>query len=257
MAEKPINDLIKFQRIIKELEDLEQALGHKVDSFSVESAEKSLALVRIFKGLTQEEWLGIMEQSSINPSWMCLSLNGKKFTTLHHMLKTIEELSLARDRDPLTGLNNRGFFQRVLEREMQKSFKYKMPLTLAIMDVDDFKLINDTYGHVCGDEVLKSLSGILSREVRGGDYAARIGGEEFALILPGTGKIKSKPLLERILKSIRQSMVCCSVGNEQIAYTVSIGSATYRGKTRLQLEDFLSQADKENSIRSSLTVKTH
>ncbi|MFO7726700.1 MAG: GGDEF domain-containing protein [Desulfonatronovibrio sp.] len=235
----------QIHKLMQELRLLEKSLHDHAAVSESPVTDKSVALVKIFKGLTEERMRSIISENQIDPSWMPLSLNGQKFNTVLKLLDTIENLSLARDRDSLTGLYNRGFFQRVLEREMEKSYTYKVPLTLAMMDIDDFKVINDTHGHVCGDEVLKKLADILMSQIRSGDYVARFGGEEFALILPGTSKINALPLLERILKKVSQDFVSCSVNNEKIYYTLSIGSATYRGRAVLRPEELLSQADRE------------
>ncbi len=250
-------DREESQRIVEELHDLEQFIAANTDWDK--SKDNSLALLKVFKGLGEEDWKGISSRFNVDSSWLSFSLDGKKFSTLIKLLETISNLSLAKDRDPLTGLNNRGFFQRVLSREMEKSFSYKVPLTLAVMDIDDFKVINDTHGHVCGDQVIKDLASILSNEIRSGDYAARIGGEEFALILPGTGKVKSEPLLNRILSVIRNGFSSCSTGKVKIPYTISLGAATYRGKAQLRVEELLAQADKElykvkNSGKNSLKI---
>lgn len=257
MDEHIIKNQEESQKIIEELHDLEQYIAANTDWDK--SNDNAMALLKVFKGLKEEDWKDISSRFSVDPSWLSFSLNDKKFSTLLKLLETISHLSLAKDRDPLTGLNNRGFFQRVLSREMEKSHSYKVPLTLVIMDIDDFKVINDTHGHVCGDEVIKDLASILSNEIRSGDYAARIGGEEFALILPGTGKVKSEPLLRRILSVIRKSYSSCSTGQDKIPFTVSIGAATYRGKAQLRVEELLAQADRQlyqvkNSGKNSLKI---
>ncbi len=235
----------KARKILQELQVLEEMFLNSYASDHNASDSNALALVKIFKGINQEEWENMSRQRGIDPGWMPLPVNKEKFSTLLSLASTIENLAKARDIDPLSGLKNRGFFERVLDRELEKSFTYKIPLTLSILDIDDFKKINDQLGHVCGDEVIRHFAAILASGVRGDDHACRIGGEEFALILPGTGMVKSRPLLERLMETVRSSQVPCDSGLRKTAYTVSIGSVTYRGHGKIKPDALLSLADEQ------------
>jgi diguanylate cyclase (GGDEF)-like protein len=107
--------------------------------------------------------------------------------------------------DPLTGLLNRRASYQVLTREMERSTRYKKALSIILLDVDHFKKINDRYGHMTGDEVLKSLSKLIANTIRQADSLGRWGGEEFLLILPETDSESARLSAERICSLIRES----------------------------------------------------
>lgn len=101
-------------------------------------------------------------------------------------------------RDPLTGLYNRRWLDEVLEREIPRAIREKQPLSFCVIDLDHFKSINDTWGHDVGDEVLVALAGLLKNGSRGHDVAARFGGEEFVLVLPGLDSQRAVEVVERL-----------------------------------------------------------
>lgn len=106
--------------------------------------------------------------------------------------------------DPVSGLFNRRYFQERLEEELQRAQRHKTPVALLMIDIDDFKRINDQFGHVAGDTVIKGVSDILRRSVRKFDLCARFGGEEFAIVMPGSGPENSTSVAERIRQRIEQ-----------------------------------------------------
>ncbi len=103
-------------------------------------------------------------------------------------------------RDPLTGLYNRRFFDAALAQNIETARRYSRELSLILFDLDKFKQINDTCGHQAGDEVLKTFALLLQKAARKADIVCRIGGDEFAVILPETGLSNTRKFAERFLK---------------------------------------------------------
>ncbi|HEY0379646.1 MAG TPA: diguanylate cyclase [Pyrinomonadaceae bacterium] len=121
-----------------------------------------------------------------------------------HYLDTCEEAAFT---DHLTSLANRRRFERQLEREVSRTTRYGRPFCLLLLDIDNFKLVNDTYGHEAGDEVIRRLALTLQAGTRGIDLAARIGGEEFAVILPETDFEGGVDVAERLRVAIRETEI--------------------------------------------------
>jgi diguanylate cyclase (GGDEF)-like protein len=107
----------------------------------------------------------------------------------------LEELS---NTDPLTGMSNRRSFDRELQSRFEHSRRYNRPLSAVMVDIDHFKQINDTYGHAVGDSVLRCLANIFSRATRQSDVVARLGGEEFCILLPETPLFEALQFAEKI-----------------------------------------------------------
>ncbi|MFZ2252994.1 MAG: GGDEF domain-containing protein [Minisyncoccia bacterium] len=127
--------------------------------------------------------------------------------------------------DELTNLPNRRSFTETLARAITHARRTQNPLTIALLDVDHFKVINDTYGHGAGDVVLETLAKILEKSVRGEDHVSRIGGEEFAIILIDTDLDFAKEYSGRLLKKIESDLKVVFNPGTTISATVSIGVA--------------------------------
>lgn len=160
------------------------------------------------------------------------------YSALRRMQQTMDSLAHAAGHDDLTGLARRDIFERSLIAEMERARRTKSSVSLAILDIDDFKRINDTYGHVHGDTVLRAFSAILRDGVRTTDLCARFGGEEFALIMPATPMVKAVQLLERLMTAIR------NLNSGSVDVTCSIGLACYKGLGSLHPTKFMEMADK-------------
>jgi diguanylate cyclase (GGDEF)-like protein len=137
--------------------------------------------------------------------------------------KNERELESVSHTDPLTKLPNRRLFEQVLRQEMAKSRRNQQPLVIAMLDIDRFKLINDTYGHGVGDDVLKHLSLHLRNTTRTGNVIARVGGEEFALLLPHTSVPEALEVVERLRRVVQDNGF--PLKGQMLTITVSIGVA--------------------------------
>ena len=136
-------------------------------------------------------------------------------------------LSEQANRDPLTGLYNRRYLDSTLERELARCQREGQPLSLMLIDLDHFKLVNDTWGHPAGDEVLRQLADMLASRARLADVACRYGGEEFLLLLPGMPLAVAQERAERWRQDFAGTTVL--FGELAIRATLSVGIAGYPG----------------------------
>ncbi|MEQ9638983.1 MAG: PleD family two-component system response regulator [Alphaproteobacteria bacterium] len=145
--------------------------------------------------------------------------------------------------DPLTGLYNRRYMMAHLESAMQRYTREGKPLALMILDIDHFKNVNDTHGHGAGDEVLREFAGRIVRGIRGIDLAARLGGEEFVVVMPETDLEVAGHVADRLRKSIAQPAIHSEAAGQDLSITCSIGVAeTISGSP--DIADLLERADR-------------
>ena len=135
----------------------------------------------------------------------------------------LTKLELQARQDYLTGLNNRGIFMELAERELKKTLRYGYPFTVLMLDIDRFKKINDSFGHKAGDLVLKTLAEVFRATLREGDTVGRVGGEELVVLLPETNADGAIAVAERIRSTVETMPV--PVGDSTIKFTVSIGAS--------------------------------
>ena len=150
-------------------------------------------------------------------------------------------LQLAR-KDSLTGLDNRRVFNRALITEMERVEQQGQTFSTLILDVDHFKKVNDTYGHPAGDAVLKTLASRMQSAVRAIDRVARLGGEEFGILLPGTARRGAQVVAERIRASVAASPIL--VSGTKIHITISVGGATVDPSAPPDIEELIELADR-------------
>ena len=129
--------------------------------------------------------------------------------------------------DALTGLHNHRYFKQYFKQEMGRAKRYHKPFSIIMMDVDDFKSFNDSYGHATGDELLRILGAVISETIRGVDVAFRYGGEEFIVLLPETRLEKAILAAERLRVAIQAGTAGKLAGPAGSGVTVSIGVASY------------------------------
>ncbi len=144
--------------------------------------------------------------------------------------------------DGLTGLLNHRQFEILLNNELKGSQRHSFPVGLIIMDLDHFKRVNDTYGHLTGDQVLRETADLLRGQTRESDVVARYGGEEFAMILSHTNLSQSAAMAERVRQAIEAHLYCAQEGRN-LKVTVSLGVACFPAKGIQGAEDLIAAAD--------------
>lgn len=218
-------------------------------------------------GLDGEAFIGVLEDAGIALSEVAhlFEIELEDSTTLESIVSQARELTMLRHirimqhasiledrtrrleeenrRDPLTGLYNRGYLQASLAHEMESACDNGWPVALVFVDLDCFKGINDRYGHLAGDEVLRRVAELLQSAVRRDDIVARYGGEEFVLLMPGCGEEAVTATCERLLTMLRD--IRHRVANDQeIMVTASLGVAVHNEAQRFNnVEDLLGAAD--------------
>jgi len=144
--------------------------------------------------------------------------------------------------DYLTGLRTRGYFEQQLDLELKRCERRKSPLSLLMLDIDYFKPLNDRYGHHVGDQVLRDVASLLTKDMREVDTVARYGGEEFVIILPETNAFSATRVAQRIRHSIEQAKFFAGSADMVEHLTISIGIAAYPQDARFK-RDLIESAD--------------
>ncbi|HEX8408078.1 MAG TPA: GGDEF domain-containing protein [Thermoanaerobaculia bacterium] len=156
-----------------------------------------------------------------------LSIFAVQVSMLLDTIRARERIRNLADTDDLTGIWNRRYFRRQLPQEIERARTFGVPLSLLLYDIDEFKQINDSFGHVIGDVVLSELCGSVRETLRPTDMVARFGGDEFAVILPHTDIHGAVAVAERILKHVR-ALTIPTDEESAIRCSISIGLAEFR-----------------------------
>ena len=178
-------------------------------------------------------------------------------------METNRELERLTNVDGLTGLSNRRYFNEYIEAEWKRAVRSSKPLSILMIDVDHFKLYNDTYGHLAGDDVLRKVALTLRESCkRSTDLAARYGGEEFAITLPETPSTEIQRLGEEICQAVEALSLPHSASSTAKCVTISVGGATtipQQGEGFSQLVDAADKAlyEAKRAGRNRAAVRGH
>jgi len=231
------------REILAELNNLRNLLqAHGGSQACAMNGQDILGIMRLCPGLSLDQWPALADKHGLR-EWLAVPMDKAEYPFLSHIQQALADLSYQTEHDPLTSLYNRRAFDRFLSQELERTRRSNASLALAILDLDDFKAVNDTYGHPCGDEVLVKTARILITSTRRYDVTARLGGEEFALIMPETGLIKARAIIERILETIRQERYNCGEA-QSFRATCSAGLVCYKGLSSGPEPDLFDLADK-------------
>jgi diguanylate cyclase (GGDEF)-like protein len=229
---KIANELTGVNHLIineSSIEALKSMVLSKVDELSKEISKKIDNKHTALKHLEQEK-------KQVNKE---LSEYKLKEQELAKIKKELEKYKMESVTDPLTGLFNRKFMIKKIEEEIERGKRYGSKFSIIFLDIDNFKRINDVYGHIVGDFVLKYLANIIKSELRKVDYAFRYGGEEMVILLSETNLENALKFSERLLEIVRNTIF--KYKTEDLKITVSIGVAEFKpGET---IEQLIERAD--------------
>ncbi|GGX53394.1 GGDEF domain-containing protein [Undibacterium squillarum] len=218
---------MSWQQLMRE--NYEQQRGVRIRADDIDAWIRSAYSRRgkeAFRGfeadLTDGRWIWMTETLLPNRWMLCIGMD------ITHQRQEGRELRHARDlalreasTDVLTGISNRRAMMRLLQQRVQESQEVNAPLHIALIDIDHFKAVNDTYGHATGDQVLIHFSRTLQACIRREDACGRVGGEEFLLLLPGLETTQAQQICERILERLRKSRPLPALPD--FRYSASVG----------------------------------
>ena len=186
-------------------------------------------------------WLYSMMMSLVGFAiglWVSFAYCRPKIQNLERINESIRQKSLI---DDLTGASNRGHLFTQMNTEMERANRYGHPLAVFMIDIDNFKQINDNLGHLAGDAVLRETVALLKRSIRKVDVLGRYGGDEFMVLLPETTPEAGQRVALRLQKKVREYRYSTSLG--PMVITISIGMFSLRGDQKVDQETFIEMAD--------------
>ncbi len=225
------------------INDLKKKRRFKISEGKLlENINSLISMPLIFGG----EVTGVLNLARIYPykfykkDLKMLEIIGSQVASIIENIKLLNRLENMAYTDGLTALFNYRYFIRELEKEIKRAKRYNYEISLIMIDIDDFKKVNDLFGHNTGNAVLKKLSEILSSSIRDIDIIARYGGEEFVILLPNTKKENAKILAERIRRRVEERFEIDSQSLPSITITLGISSFPRDGR---DMEELIKKAD--------------
>jgi diguanylate cyclase (GGDEF)-like protein len=170
-----------------------------------------------------------------------LTIIGDQYSAAIERARLFDDVQRLAITDSLTGLFTRRHFWTLAQQEFERADRYERPLSVAMLDIDHFKQINDGYGHVAGDRALRAVAEQCRGSLRKVDILARYGGDEFVILLPETNSAKAQQMAERLRQRVAEMPVDTDSG--RLSITVSLGIASLKGKETLTPEELVDCAD--------------
>ncbi len=231
--------------------DIDQVLANMADSAEVAGDQASRfgdSLARLAVELAQNDTSGLatIRQEASEMQEAVNTLKQRLEQSQQEIKRLEQEVSVAREdalSDSLTGLSNRKGFDLALAQHLAKLNDESRGICLLMADIDNFKKINDTYGHVFGDKVIQTVAEILRTNIKGSDLAARFGGEEFVIILPETPLEGACALAEKIRSTIARSRIHRN-GQEEALESITVSFGVSRYQPSESVNDFIVRADR-------------
>ena len=220
----------EFNQIIVDIDESLPEISRMFEIFIVADTEREKVLTQA-RELLLERSIHTIKQSEDDRRY------------IESITDRVEKIEKESRIDHLTKVHNRQYIDKVLEAEYEEANINRWPLSLAFIDIDDFKPINDTFGHLVGDEILKLISDFFSINIRETDVLARYGGDEFLLMLPGATSDIAAAVIKRLL-DLSKNKLLLEVKGTNIEASVSIGLATHMDKHDFNnLKEFIAAAD--------------
>jgi len=198
---------------------------------------KDIVQIPLLRGNTKIGFVGIISEKKLSREELALAENISEQAAINLTNAMLYKISIE---DPLTGLYTRRHFESRLEEEIDRSVRIKVSFTVVIFDIDNFKQINDNFGHKIGDEILQRFAKILGRYTRAFDICARWGGDEFILILPGTSELQALDIAERIKSQFSSKL---EINGKKLKLSVTYGLAEYIPDSGEGPEEIFHRAD--------------